>query len=207
VGGPLAVLLDNVFSSPLQKRKEIWIDRLASVVDGLCRDVGGLTADKLSKHDRFISCALEATQVALRNHQNAKLSALAAATYNSALSSSPSDDIALTFIRLVGDFTPWHLRILEFLDDVSARSSRNSLELLGSAFPELHAQHEFLTLILNDLRSSALIRGGQYVSGNSDTTELGRQFLAFIADADKHDPQQGQPNKPSGGDVGLGDGY
>ena len=200
VGGPLSVLLDNVFSSPLQKRKEIWLKHLTRVVDSLCHDVAGLTADKLSEHDRFISCALEATQVAQRSHQNEKLCALAAATYNSGLPSSPSDDIALIFIRLVGDFTPWHLRVLEFLNDISERYSRNIHELLHTTFPKLHGQREFLKLILNDLRAVALIKGGEYVNGDSDTTELGKQFLAFIEGADKYEELKGQPNKPSGGD-------
>lgn len=203
VGGPLSVLLDNVFSSPLQKRKEIWLKHLARVVDSLCNDIAGLTADKLSDHERFVSCALEATQLAQRIHQNEKLHTLAAATYNSALPSSPSDDISLIFIRLIGDFTPCHLRVLEFLNDVSERHSRNIHELLhsGITFPQLHGQRDFLKLILNDLRTAALIEGGNYVSGDSDTTELGKQFLAFIEGADKFKDQERQPNKANSADA------
>ncbi len=55
VGGALASIFETVFSSPIDKRKEEWLKRSAQTVDELCSKVEGLTPEKLSKDQEFIS--------------------------------------------------------------------------------------------------------------------------------------------------------
>lgn len=58
---------------------------------------------------------LQATQIVLRNHQQAKLDALRKAVLNSTLLSSPEDYYQQMFIRLIDDLTPLHLEPLHML--------------------------------------------------------------------------------------------
>jgi hypothetical protein len=34
-GGPLQVVFENIFASPIEKRKEAWLEELANIVDEL----------------------------------------------------------------------------------------------------------------------------------------------------------------------------
>jgi hypothetical protein len=182
-GGPLSVLFETLFTTTLRRRSDAWLERLAHIIDKLSQDIEGITAERLADHEKFMSCALEASLVALHTHQKEKLDALASAVYNSALPNSPDDDLALIFIRMVNDFTPWHIRVLRCLHDCLHNSSENILELLSSEFPDLRKHREFLTLILNDLRTSALIHGRKHTFfSGSDTTDLGKEFLEFVTE-------------------------
>ena len=56
-------------------------------------------------------------QIALRSHQEEKLNALRNGVINTAKPMFPEDDIYLMFINWIDTFTPWHLRILNYLND------------------------------------------------------------------------------------------
>jgi len=64
VGGPAAELVGMVFGPPLEKRREKWMDDLATVVEELQDKVEGLTPEKLSQDEAFVTVALRANNVA-----------------------------------------------------------------------------------------------------------------------------------------------
>lgn len=117
LGGPLQVLFENVFSAPIEKRKQAWLEQLAEVVTELQRRVEGLTAEKLATNETFITVAMQASQMAVRNHQKEKLQALRNAVLNSALPNPPQEDEQMIFLRLIDQLTPWHLRVLGLLNN------------------------------------------------------------------------------------------
>src|SRR5689334_17216098 len=84
-GGPLQVLFENIFGSPIEKRKYAWQTKLAEAIAEVQERVKELTPEKLSANEAFVTLAIQATQIAIRNHHKTKLDALRNAVLNSAL--------------------------------------------------------------------------------------------------------------------------
>jgi len=116
-GGSLSVLFENIFTTPLDKRKKEWFQSLANAIEELTKKFEDITPESLSKNKIFISVSMQATQIALRNHQKEKLNALKNAVKNSAI--SIDENKVLMFTRIIDDMTPLHLKMLEFLNNPS----------------------------------------------------------------------------------------
>lgn len=197
-GGPAAELFALIFRPSLERRRDEWITAIASAVEELQERVEGITPESLAQDESFITVALHASQIALRNHQTEKLAALRNAVQNSALSSAPEDDLKLMFVDLVDTLTPWHLRILKLVSDPPAWFAERGIpwpalmmggfsSVLEAAFPELRGRRDFYTLLGRDLYTRGLtgIDGfSGLVSGpglrERRTTAFGAQFLGFI---------------------------
>jgi len=202
VGGPLQVLYENVFEAPLDKRKRAWLEELASVVNELQERVDGFRPESLADNETFISVALQASQIALRNHQREKLDALRNAVLNSALPNSPSEDEQMIFIRLVDDLTTWHLKLLSFLDDPARRMRTHEVlppdlggalsRVIELCFPELVGKRDLYDHLVLDLQTEGLAAAGSYLHGvmtragmaASRTSSFGKRFLEFISRPD-----------------------
>jgi len=113
-GSPLAVLFETVFSAPIDRRREVWFSSLESEIERLCKSVEELSPEALSKNEVFISVAMQATQIALRNHQSEKLEALRNAIINSALETSVDDNKVLIFTHIIDEITTLHRRFAHF---------------------------------------------------------------------------------------------
>lgn len=198
-GGPLQVLLENVFSSPLERRKEAWLQQLASVVEEVQVRTADLTPEKLAQNDVFVTVAMQATQVALRNHQQDKLDALRNAVLNSALPNSLEEDEQLIFVRLIDQLTPRHLRVLALLNDPPRWMERSGMAnpgwgaggvstVLEYCLPEFRGQRDFYDQIVRDLQTEGLLGQGQILhvtmTGRgmleSRTTARGKRFIRYI---------------------------
>lgn len=198
-GGPLQVAFENIFSAPIEKRKEAWLEQLASVVEEVQERVADITPEKLAANEAFVTVAMQASQVAIRNHQKAKLEALRNAVLNSALPNPPQEDDQMIFLRLIDQLTPWHLRVLALLDNPVGWMERNGIQnpdwgiggpstVLEHCLPDLRGQRETYDQIVRDLQTEGLLGQGQYLhvtmtgSGMvaSRTTERGKRFIKFI---------------------------
>lgn len=198
-GGPLQVAFENIFTSPIEKRKEAWLEQLARIVEEVQERVADITPEKLAANEAFVTVAMQASQVAIRNHQQAKLEALRNAVLNSALPNPPQEDEQMIFLRLIDHLTPWHLRVLTLLDDPVRWMNRNGVKnpgwgmggpstVLEYCLPDLRGQRETYDQIVRDLQSEGLLGQGQFLhvtmtSGGmvaSRTTERGKRFIKFI---------------------------
>jgi len=198
-GGPLQVVFESVFAAPIEKRKAEWLQGLVEIIEEIDGRVEGLEASELGQNAAFVTTAMQASQIALRNHQREKLNALRNAVLNSGLPSAPSDDEQAIFVRLIDELTPWHLRILGFLDDpvawMSANGSANPgwgmggvATVLEHCFPDLVGQRALYDQMVQDLQAAGLAASGSYLHATmtgqgmvaSRTTSIGKQFLAFI---------------------------
>jgi hypothetical protein len=198
-GGPLQVLLEAVFGSPLEKRKQEWLQQLAGVVDELQARIEGLTPEKLAQDDAFVTVALQATQAAVRNHRREKIDALRNAVLNAAIDHSLADDDKSMFVRLVDQLTPWHLQVLAVLDDPVRWMERHKVQnpgwsmgapstVLEHCLPELRGQGDTCQQIVRELQAEGLVGQGQFlntmmtaggmVAGH--TTPRGKAFIRFI---------------------------
>jgi len=198
-GGPLQVVFENFFASPIERRKEAWLQQLAGVVKEVEGRVAELTPEKLAENDAFVTVAMQASQIALRNHQQAKLEALRNAVLNAALPNPPQEDEQMIFLRLIDQLTPWHLTVLSLLDSPVRWMERNGVvnpgwgmggasTVLEHCLPDLRGQRDTYDQIVRELQSDGLIGQGQFLhvtmTGGgmveSRTTDRGKRFIRFI---------------------------
>lgn len=198
--GPLTALLENIFNSPLDKRKQKWLEELSCVISDLQENIKDFSPEKLSQNEMFITASMHATQIALKNHQKEKLDALKNAVFNSALPNAPDEDKQMMFLRLIDELTPWHIRLLTLLDNpikgMREKSVGNPGWSMGSVsslieycFPELRENRDFYGLLIRDLQITGLIHQGSFVNtmmtGSgvmaSRTENFGKQFINYIS--------------------------
>ena len=200
VGGAGAALLEAVFKSPLEQRKNRWLDSLADAIRELQDKVEELDFERLRDDETFVTVATQASQIALRNHQQEKLDALRNAVLNSRLPNSPGEDTQLIFLELIDRLTPSHMRILALLDDPQSHTEERGIsyddllagsvrQLIEDVFPELAGQGDFYNQVVRDLHAAGLsgVEGvGGNISGSSmlarRTTEWGQRFIQFISE-------------------------
>lgn len=76
----------------------------------------GFRFDKLGENQQFVSATVQATQSALRTHQQDKLNALKAAVVNVARGKEGDADRQQQFLAMVDRFSQAHLSILRFFN-------------------------------------------------------------------------------------------
>ncbi len=201
-GGLLSILFENIFSSPIDKRKEEWITSLGTKIDELIENDEHITPKSLSENPTFISVALQASQQALRNHQEEKLTALRNAVLNTAIDITIDENKALLFTNIIDEITPLHMKLLAFYNDVEkyekklqgktgANTAMQStmvhysanIDIWEESFPNLAASRDLIVLIVQDLNRKGFIFHDNLASGKgSATTNFGKEFLAFISE-------------------------
>lgn len=199
-GGPLQVAFENIFGSPIEKRKQAWLEQLAEVIKEVQERVAELSPEKLAANETFVTVVMQASQVAIRNHQQAKLDALRNAVLNSALPNPPQEDEQMIFLRLIDQLTPWHLRVLSLLNDPVGWMQRNNVKnpgwhtggvstVIEHCLPDLRGQRDTYDQIVRDLQAEGLVGQGQFVHGTmtgggmveSRTADRGKRFIRFIS--------------------------
>lgn len=199
-GGTAAALFEALFRPPLSKRRDEWLDSLADGLRRLQEQVDGFNIDDLPGNDTFVTVMTNATQVALRNHQQEKLDALRNAVLNSTLPNAPDDDTQLMFLSLVDRLTPTHVRMLKLFDDPKAHTEERNIsyenvvsgsltQVIEDVFPELKGRGDFYNQVVRDLHASGL-SGAEHTGGmitaagmlQPRTTAWGREFIRFISD-------------------------
>ena len=197
-GGPLQVAFENVFASPIEKRKQAWLEQLADIVTEVQDRVKELTPEKLTENEAFVTVAMQASQIAIRNHQQTKLEALRNAVLNSGLPNPLQEDEQMVFLRLIDQLTPWHLRVLSLLNNPIEWMKRNQVAYPGwgmggistvieHCLPDLRVQRDTYDQIVRDLQVEGLVGQGQFLhltmtgSGmvESRTTDRGKRFIKF----------------------------
>ena len=198
VGGALATAFETVFSAPIDKRKEAWLRELASTVDELCNTVEGLSPEKLSQNELFVSAYLQASNIAIRAHQDKKLKALRAAVKNTVLLESYDESKKLIFIRIIDEMTPLHFKILDFLSEpekyieyLDNKQGPNVSTHWGSlgrvwdeTFSDVRSSDSLVELVISDLYRFGFVYIDQLhkASMSSVATKTGQEFIEFVSD-------------------------
>jgi len=201
LGGPAAALLELVIQPHLDNRRTEWLNSIAERLAKLEESDSSFLVADLADHPAFTSAILQASAVALRNHDEEKLEALRNAVLNVAVSSTAGEDEHGLFISLIDSFAPWHLRILAFLADKEAIADKREklpfpswyaggvAEVLEHVYPELVNRRSFYDLIISDLHRAGLatintlhsmVTGGSMLAKQS--SDMGDRFLAFISE-------------------------
>lgn len=199
-GGSLQILFETVFSAPLEKRKEKWMQELSGALMQLQQIAGDLTPERLAENEAFITMAIQASGIAIRSHQQSKLDALRNAVINSALPTSTDEDEQMAFIHLVDQFTPSHLRLLALLNDPHKWMTQNGRPAVRDNFstvwaviahfmPSLINREDTVNNLVRDLQTGGVIQPRLAVRAEiegsgaleSRTTDYGKRFLRFIS--------------------------
>lgn len=167
----------------------------------LLHEKGAVDVEKLRDYPTFVDTVIQATRIAATTSNRAKLDALRAAVTNAATWESPDETRRQMFLRLVDDFTGWHLRFVALYDDPHRWCAENGDEprragmrgtteiagVLNAAFPEMHSEGELRERIWKDLFAAGLVGAESLRSVSSEagryasrTTQLGKDFMKFI---------------------------
>lgn len=197
-GSTAAELFGIVIAPPLAKRRDQWLEGLATDLRGLEAKVSGFSIKALSSNEDFVTAVMHATTAAMKNHQREKLDALRNAVLNSALQQSADANLHLIFLGWVDSLTPLHLRVLRLLSEPETWGDWNEPpqppgttggpeNVIQAAFSELRGRRDLCLKIVKDLANDGLLATAKskQTSGRSvlvpEITAIGERFLAFIA--------------------------
>jgi len=122
--GSIAAEVFGIFvASPIDKRRQKWAELVISKLKELEETKTSLNIDDLKENEEFISFLMEASEIALKSHQTEKINALRNSIGNYFKNDSLEFDKKISFLKVVEQITPTHLKILLFI-------SKNE-ELLG----------------------------------------------------------------------------
>jgi hypothetical protein len=197
VGGSLQILIEDVITPSLEKRKQAWLGLLGEIVEELRARLEGFDPASLETNGQFVSAVLQASRIAVNTHRNEKLVMLRDSLINLAVHGVESDLISTRFLRFIDEFEPEHFLVLRYAispqqwydDKGIAKESHymgaRSTILEAAGLPVAGDQ---LALVLRDLQSHALadtaaLRGMVTEAALWDpfATKLGKQLVEFVA--------------------------
>ena len=202
IGGSAAEIFAMLVYPPLAKRQQEWMDAIADVVVELQRERKTRLEDLQNDPD-FVDALVLATQVAVRTGVADKLTALRNAVRNSGSPGRLDGARQQMFIRLIDEFTEWHLRLLKLFDDpIAWFGSKNQevpkgnmRDVISQAYAELDSRGEFVSLIWRDLYVRSLVESERALNDIYDfratldrggtermeqLTPMGKEFLRFV---------------------------
>lgn len=197
-GGPAAELFSLVIAPSLEKRRVQWMEEVAGGLKAVENATEGFSIEGLKDNERFVSIILNASQSAIRNHQQEKREALRNAVLNVARGSGLAEDTEAIFLSLIDRYTTWHLRILRLFQNPLQLSVAKGIkpdaynmgsrsQLLEMYYTEMQNQRSFYDVVVADLHRDGMV-GVQDLHGmmtgrgmfQGVTREWGDRFLTFI---------------------------
>lgn len=116
VGGIATEFISLLIQETVDKRRNQWIEQLASDLVNLREQIDDFDLEKLKDNPIFVSTLLQAYPIALRNHREEIRQALCNAVLNSSLQQAPEDSLQKMFINWLDRFTVWHVRLLKLFE-------------------------------------------------------------------------------------------
>lgn len=117
--------------------------------------------ETLANNEHFVSFVLQASLVAVKNHQQEKLRALRCALVSAGSAELNSDDLAFQYLRYIDELSVTHLRILHCLvrfgDEFSGLSQIESMLILLEEKLGASLDRAAFRGFLNDLEQRFLI--------------------------------------------------
>ena len=161
VGGASLEILKTIIPSSIERRRCIWEEEVSKGLREL-ENKAKLDINKIQEDEEFMSVYIQASWVAIRNHQKEKHVALKNALINSALKTSIDINMQLLYIRYVDELTPIHLLVLRYLiDNEKALEREVHYETIYKGFKmktESDIDEMLFKLLCEDLRIRGLIR-------------------------------------------------
>jgi hypothetical protein len=202
-----AGLFSMIMKSPLEKRREDWLELLADGLEKLQRQIAEFDIEKLSENEALVTTIAQLTYTAISTHETERRYAIRNAILNTALKQSPDDIRQKQFNRWLDELTPWHWKILPLFDDPHLTNTSLDLNdntwmqnamlgevaiLIENTYPEMIGEVDLYVQVVADLHSRGLIANifpeklpgdGLIVAtieSSPKLTELAREFLKYI---------------------------
>lgn len=165
IGGPAAEIFTQVIVPPLTKRRDAWLQGISDSLAELEEKIEGFSVQSLASNEEFITLMMQASVIAIRNHQKEKLSALRNVVLNSAIK-TPDEYLQTNLINFLDIATPWHLQVLRFYSKPETYLEQSGLEVdtgdylstyVARVFKELDGNDAFRLQIERDLLHYGLI--------------------------------------------------
>ena len=186
--GPGVALVDLITSPMRGKRFSDWCEDIRVHLNDLHQKVDGLTPESLANNDAFFSAFAQATQSAIRTHQQEKLEALRNAVLSVAAGTAPEEYLQSVFLNLVDSFTVTHLRLLVLFNTRRQVRIADAPEWLKSGIGFQLAK-ELMDRGLLETQSHLTIDPHKLIVGkdgvytfHAQLAGLGNQFLSFISE-------------------------
>ena len=200
VGGIMDKIFSTFVKTPLQKNLEEWRNNVSFRLAELGKSCQ-ISLERLGNDPDFTTVFIQATMVAMRNHQKEKHASLRNAVINSACKIDIDVDMQLTFIRFIDELTPTHIKLLVFLIELNTNYWKRDYDELNIKFCEtndLKISFDHFMLLWGDLKNRVLIYseihtyGAGFQNGDSfplkmpepglkiEVTELAKDFLRYI---------------------------
>jgi hypothetical protein len=167
LNGPALEIFNSLIEPPIERRKREWMLQVTAVVNQIQANLD-LDIESLASNEQFISVLLNASQIALRNHQKEKIIALKVALLNTARNTDLTEDQQLIFLSLLDGFTMSHIKILEssvggFCWSPRFGASNRDVLLLYSIalisdFTEFKDQADLIFQIVSELEAKKLLQ-------------------------------------------------
>ncbi|MDF2820212.1 MAG: hypothetical protein K0R15_653 [Clostridiales bacterium] len=198
VGGGAAELFNLVLSSPIEKRRDIWLLSIFNSLEELQKRMNSFKIEELVHNEIFVSTMMKASQLAIRTHQKEKLTALHNAVINTALNISIDESEQEMFLNILDSFTVWHLKIIHYFENpnlrfIEANITKPNIYMGAPITPLLHyysdlrEKKDFVNIVVKELYKNNILNIDN-ISGlmteqgiyESRVTGYGRRFLQFI---------------------------
>jgi hypothetical protein len=190
---PAAEIFSLMFASPIERRRDEFMEDVVWVIRETAARVDGLQPEKLAQNEAFVSAMLQAARIAMSTHQRDKREYLRNALLNIALGRGLDEVKQQIFLNAIEAFSPAHVKALDVIRGRKIPWDQNSVSLpqrdYGSAIqvvvPELKGQDSLIQSVLTELRN----RGFSNLSGPNSPfpqgapatiSNLGVEFLNFV---------------------------
>ena len=177
VGGVFTEVFSALVTSPIERRRAQWMNDVIQAM-GTLYQRNATVVQRITADEQFQTVLIQATWVAIRNHQQEKLDALRNAVLNSAEGTTVSADRQLLFVRYIDELTPSHLLVFRGMVAIqttiaNAGSYQDLMEHLAPRIA-LPMTPTFFKLVCVDLQSRGLIRISRDVTDFPGLFEQGR---------------------------------
>jgi hypothetical protein len=190
-GGTITELMSVVLAPAVERRRAEWLKELADAVGRLEAKVEGFKVENLVENEAFVSATIQATLIAIGTHQQEKRDMLRNALVNIAVGKGPDEDMQHIYLQLIDEFTPSHVKILNFLWTASSRAATNNgmlprfkdyQEILDLLEPEFRGKADLVQQVLTDLnrRGLSTLQGANLAFPQQVMTNQGIAFLRFV---------------------------
>ncbi len=198
-GGALTETFSALIEPPMARRKTEWMEQVTEAINELY-EKGFVTEQDLQQNEKFFTTLVHASNLALKNHEKEKISALRNAVLNSALPDAPDDTLQQLFLNIIDSCTSWHIALLKLFQNPENWAKKNNhhfpnwsmgglTSVIESAYPELGKQKDLYRLVWQELFRNGLLNTdglGTTMSASGmlskRTTEIGDKFVTFISD-------------------------
>jgi len=196
-GSVVAEIFGFILTEPITKRKTRWMELVVDKLNDLEERNNGLI-NGLRENDEFISFLLESSQIALKTHQEEKLTILKNVISNFIMETPEDYDKKYSFLKIIEEITPSHIEILNYIHINELEINENI-----NGFPQLYEKYFksrkidkfYFRKCVFDLEKQSLIRinkdfndyfdGTGYVSTDEGAPsikilDIGKEFVQFI---------------------------